>query len=1229
MSAPHPADLQRHANWLGLLRPDGLVFSPLALAQHGPIPRADAALRERFLDLVLPEGAAGPTLRDLDAALALAQHALRWPARFVQQGDLERWQVDLPELGATLRPDAALLHPEGLNLLLCWSPQDPDRASADPRWGASPQERALRLLSELQSGEHPDAARAHTALLAWPGGLRLLYAPRGQAPGALSFPLEALCAAEGAGALDALLHLLGTHGLFGSSELHLHRLLAQSRQQQEAVTRALAEQVEEALHRLVAGFDEANQRANGQLLRDLGGDEGRQHLYEGLITALLRMVFLLYAEDRELMPTADPLYAQHYAISALADQLAQDRLRHPQAMDRRFGAWSRLLALFRMVFRGARFGEVAMPAREGDLFDPARYPFLEGRALADQGWLQQQAEPPAVDDGVVEAVLTRLTHLKGHRLSYRSLDVEQIGSVYEALMGFSLEPDPARPGRHHLVSSQDRRKTGSHYTPRALTEPLVERCLHPLLYPPGQPSPSPEQILALRVCDPAMGSGAFLAAACRYLGDQLAAAWARTQTTPPEAARVDALTLARRAVVERCLYGVDKNPFAVQLARLSLWLITLDRALPFTFVDHALREGDAIAGLNLEAIKYFDLRPPTGARLPQQSLFDRDVFRSVEGAVRMRARLTRADGYGSKRLMLDDADQDVAHERALADLLLAAAMARNDSGKAPSEAQRQARVDALRAQIQPWYLRREPFDALPDAAARLLRALPLRPFHWPLEFPEVFDPASPNPGFDAILGNPPFGGKNTISASNGDMYIPLLQVLRPHAHGGADLCAHFFLRAAEVLRRGGVFGLIATNSVKQGNTRDTGLRHMTQAMDITLYRATTDLDWPVSGAAVVVDIVHGCKGAWGGACWLNDEPVGALNSDLQPGDEAQELFPLLANEELGFQGSVVLGAGFVLTPDEAQALIARDPRNGEIVKPYIGGQELNSNPRLEHERCVIDFGDRDLDEAERWPELLQIVREKVKPDRDKNNREARRKYWWRFGDRQPGLYAALQPLQRCLVCARVSKHLMFAFQPVGRVLSEAVVVFALERWSEFAVLQSVVHEAWARDAGLGSSLKNDHRYTPSTCFETFAFPRCGEAAWAAMEEAGRALYACRGEVMERRGEGMTAVWNRVMDEEEEGAEIVRLRSLKVAMDEAVLRAYGWGDVGVGDRGRCRGVRRRRRGGCCRCHWTRACGARRGRRGRRCGCCWRVRGGSGRRGSRSCGGRSWTRRVRRR
>jgi hypothetical protein len=253
--------------------------------------------------------------------------------------------------------------------------------------------------------------------------------------------------------------------------------------------------------------------------------------------------------------------------------------------------------------------------------------------------------------------------------------------------------------------------------------------------------------------------------------------------------------------------------------------------------------------------------------------------------------------------------------------------------------------------------------------------------------------------------------------------------------------------------------------------------------------------------------------------------------------------------------------GFILTPAERDALVQRRARYAERIRPYLGGEEVNTSPTQAFARHVIDFGQMSLEEAESWPDLIEIVRAKVKPERDANKRERYREIWWQFAEPQAALRDALASLTRCLVTARVSKHLMISCQPPARIFSEQLCVFPLDAMTAFAVLQCRVHEPWARL--LSSSLEDRLRYSASDCFETFPFPKPGpRAVIPTLETAGKALYDARAKYMVDTQQGLTKTYNALRDPACTDPRILELRRVHEAMDRAVLDAYGWTDIAV-------------------------------------------------------------------
>jgi hypothetical protein len=1297
-----------HETWLGLVQPtQGLLVSIPALIDHQCMARAPQDAQAILRDLAPADPNDPhhrPRLSDLPALLEKLLH-LR-AHRFDRAEALpQALSLHVPEGKQTLRPTLALRRaqppsaaptaegdpertPAALAgqgyLMLLWDlaehtpePLDLDRPehSTGP-WDYPPAAKFERLLRHC---------RVPIGLLTNRREFRLIYAPHGESAGAITFRLADMLQPGGRPILDAFIMLLGEARWFAVAEEHaLPAILAESRRRQAEVTGALAGQVLEALEILLAGFEAAADRDGHAALREAADAEG-DHLYRGLLTVLLRLVFILFAEDRGLLPIDDPTYAEHYSVLGLFEQLQSDASAHPDAMNRRFGAWPRLLATWRAIFLGASHGKLHLPPRHGHFFDPNLYPFLEGWGFGGSSPLhpelyEQRAavQVPSIDDGAVFQVLERLLFLGRLRLSYRALDVEQIGSVYEALMGYHVlrlpsralclrvgknarvwvsaaellalkktaereaflkdtiglakaqasklaaalhgakdedqalsiladlrakNTDLAAAGRLVIQPGEERRRTSSHYTPQSLTEPVVRRTLAPLLAALG-PEPSSRALLSLKICDPAMGSGAFLVAVVRALADQVVAAWTREGELPTVAhAHEDVTNHARRLVAQRCVYGVDKNPMAVNLAKLSLWLVTLSKDLPFTFVDHALRCGDSLVGLSLDQLRAFHWDP--SAR--QQELVSQEIHAALEESIALRQSICdlskptdlflkdNATSVRERERLLRDADDATNRVRLIGDLIIHAFFSKSSSSSKDRENARLALLD----RVAEWIRASPPIPAPHDLVAHQASLhAHLQPLHWHLEFPEIFYKDRPDPLeqdaenhaalMDAFVGNPPFMGKNGILSSGGPAYIEWLKTIHPGAHGNADLSAHFFRRADTLLGAHGTIGLIATNTIGQGDTRQTGLQFLVNERDYTIYDATRNMPWPEEGAAVTISIVHLARGSTLAHCKVlelhdpdPDKPgddtaqlhrrVAAINSRLRPTPERPDPKPLPSNAGLSFQGSIVLGMGFVLTPEERDLLVKKNPRNSERIFPYLGGEEVNTNPDQGFDRYVINFGQMELSEAEKWPDLLKIVREKVKPERDRQNDANGKKYWWQFLRTRGELYEAIHPLPRCLVTARTSKHTVFSFQPAHRVFSENLVVLATGSYSAFSVLSSRVHLIWV--ALTSSTLESRQGYRPSDCFETFPFPwNDPRVVDPHLEQLGQRLYESRAEAMKQSEQGLTKLYNSLKEAKEASDDplvagpleprLEDLRRQHEDLDRAVLAAYGWTDIEV-------------------------------------------------------------------
>jgi hypothetical protein len=1228
-----------HQEWIGFLQPEGLVVSPPALcAAQAHVNRNIAPVQQILIDLVRTEKtSAGPDRHRVEQSVLpdLCEFCVKFlgwqPSDLTgAQGQAEipeSLQIGLAEYGETLKPDYGVPDPDnsGKWLLLIETVEtgtdfDATEKREGRQWHASPQARFERLLRETE---------VPIGLLCNGTHLRLVYAPRGESSGSLTFPVQAMCEVAGRPIVAALHMLLSADRLFTvPTAQRLPAILQESRKYQNEVSTTLAEQVLAALNELLRGFQAANEATQGELLKE-ALQKDPNHIYGGLLASLMRMVFILYAEDRGLLPL-DPVFVNNYSVAGLFQRLREDHARFPDTMDQRYGAWAQLLTLFRLIYDGAAHGSIRLPARHGKLFDPDAYPFLEGRQYGSLRPLEDVLKPPRVSDGVIYRVLSNLLLLDGERLSYRTLDVEQIGSVYEAMMGYELQvasgpsvglrPDnvvvnldevlkaegdnrakllrelarceitgqaleqlkaansseellPALEkkisghatyvvpvGGMFLQPTDERRRSGSDYTPRSLTEPIVRKTLNPIVKSLGE-HPKPQQILDLKICDPAMGSGAFLVEACRFLGDKLVEAWNYHKELPAIPPDEDPSLYAGRLVAQRCLYGVDVNRFAVDLAKLSLWLATLAKDHPFTFLDHALRHGDSLVGFTRHQINEFHW----DTSRPHERVFGQEhLEKAIERVTAYRREILEMaeDNVASillKQQKLDLADQSLENIRRPADLLVAAFFnASKDQERNKLRAEyRDLFLSGLRGNAAVFEKETQIIDGLNGGK------LPITPFHWEIEFPEVF--GRTNSGFDAFVGNPPFGGKNTIINSHREGYLPYLQTVHEESHGNADLVAHFFRRTFNLLRQNGTFGLIATNTIAQGDTRTTGL-HWICGHGGTIYAARKRVKWP-GRAAVVVSVVHIDKASLPPPFDLDGRSVPIISAFLFHAGGHDDPATLRANRNKSFIGSYVLGMGFtfddtdvkgIATPiPEMNRLIAEDSRNSLCIFPYIGGEEISEDPEQRNHRFIINFGEMNEQEARAWPQLMAIVETKVKPDRLNQKDKGAKQKWWQYIRPRPELHLAIEGLQRVLVISRVTKSAAFVFLPRGLVYSEELVVFALENYFYFALLQSRVHETWARF--LGSSLEDRLRYTPSDCFETFPLPTdSGELPL--LENVGKEYYEFRATLMLRLSEGLTKIYNRFHDPEEASPDVTKLRELHAAMDRVALDAYGWSDI---------------------------------------------------------------------
>ena len=1365
---------RHHAEWLSLVEVSGPFLSLPVLLQVFPNGlEAHEPEQMRLLRLAHEEWEDNQKSLQPETAIHRAwvefvlQEMLGLPGEVLLSGQAipTGLHVRIAEHQETLRPDWVVVNPHDAaetgkpRLLVQVVPagQDLEKGLKGSRWAASPATRMMELLHAcnvrlglLTNGEH------------W----MLVNAPKGETTGYISW--YATLWQEEPITLRAFRSLLGVDRFFRVDEPQtLEVMLAQSINSQQEVTDQLGYQVRKAVDVLVQSIDRIDQDRNRSLLQGIS----ETRLYEAALTVMMRLVFLFSAEERKLIPPHEnELYNTHYAVSTLRSRLREQADQFgEEVLERRQDAWCRLLATFRAVYAGVDHDALFIPAYGGSLFDPDRFPFLEGRREGTD-WKLQTADPIPVNNRTVLHLLEALQILQvkvpggggvePRKLSFRALDIEQIGHVYEGLLDHTavraaepilglvgtkdkepeislaaLEAQAAKgetalvaflkeqtgkslsalqkavatqasqssgtgeapqdhqarqrlliacnndrtlldrvlpfaklirfdtldypvvipAGSVYVTAGVDRRQTGTHYTPRNLTEEIVQYTLEPLVYEgvaEGKPKEewrlrSPAELLQLKICDMAMGSGAFLVQTCRYLAEKLVEAWQRELENPPHpptpsptrgegeqevdvnsgsvplarSGRVvggegkirilpdgslsraevgehilptdpdERLTLARRIVADRCLYGVDKNPLAVEMAKLSLWLITLAKGRPFTFVDHALKWGDSLLGITRpEQIEFLKLNPEKEA-VQLRTVSDRwkpFVLRAI-------AKRQELENFSSsvitdiqrKEQLNREAEEAIAHVRHVGDFLVAEALAQ--AGKTSDLTDEEIQVLAevvIEALDEPDTEKRNREIAAILAKTNRMMNLgnpanqpPRKPFHWLLEFPEVFLQEDAPKGFAAIVGNPPFQGGQKITGAIGTDYRNfLVEHLANSQRGSADLCAYFFLRASQLTSNAGGFGLVATNTIAQGDTREVGLDQLV-ANGCVIHRAVPSRPW-IGAASLEVAHLWLCKQQWQSDYVLDEKVVTGITSFLTPpGKSVGKPYQLIANQNKSFQGSIVLGMGFVLTPEEAQALIEKDPNNKDVLFPYLNGEDLNSRPDQSPSRWVINFKDWALDAdhddpkkpkgapyAADYPDCLAIVLEKVKPERDKNTfSKSARERWWLYERSRPELYGAIEECDRFFVIPRVSKFLTVSASPTNIVTSEATVAIASESFSDFAIIQSDIHQIWT--IAFQSSLETRGRYTPSDCFETFPFPTPDPSdlstQFPTLNTIGETYYTHRQAIMRDRQEGLTKTYNRFHAANETASDIQKLRELHIEMDQAVAAAYGWQDLDLG------------------------------------------------------------------
>jgi hypothetical protein len=1275
-----PAISTHHAEWLSLVETGGPFLSVPVLSRALP----------QGLDA--PDRAVTARLREARTQLAEDQTLHRAWCEFVLHDVLEFGDAvvagpEIPpglehrasEQGETVRPDLVVVDrsagpPQAVLLVTIHHPtQQLERRLVDAAWSASPIDRIATLCR---------AARVPLGLTTNGRSWTLVWARPGESTGVCTWDAELWL--EEPLTLRAFRTLLGAHRFFTvAANEALPTLLEESAQSQQEVTDRLGAQVREAVELLIDALDRADRDRHGQLLGEIANEE----LYRASVTVMMRLVFLFVAEERRLLPLDDALYAQSYAASSLREQLEERATRFGEdPLERSAAAWYRLLALFRAVHGGIEHEALRLPAYGGGLFDPDRYPFLEGRADGSS-WHHDASHPLPVDDRTVLHLLSALQVLEepgragqpraAVRLSFRALDVEQIGHVYEGLLDHTavrtfdaavglvgqdeaeisiidlerardqgdgaliallkdntkkspnslrkaldakrnpdrearllavcdndralrdrllpflgvvrddLRDDPRvfLPGALYVTKALERRSSGTYYTPRSLAEEVVLHALDPIVYSPGPAEQldaskwklkSARDLLDLQIADIAMGSGAFLVAACRYLAARLLEAWSglgspdqwtvfgepRSETStqlgiPSDPAERE--VLAQRLIAERCLYGVDKNPLAVEMAKLSLWLTTLAKDRPFSFLDHALKEGDSLRGVvSSDQVRAFHIDPRRGSalrtKLRERAVpIDAAVSRAFDSRRELESFVVRDIHDAQRKISLNaDAVAALREIRLLADVVTGAAVAyQNGSEMESALVELEDDVAVLLDAQAPEDARDRTRMRLQDVASRWLSAgsavgsIQSQPFHWPLEFPEVYTQG----GFHAIVANPPFLGNKYWKSILGSTFQRFWEGRFGDRLGKPDLVVLFLARMTELIREPGSIGTLATQSVTEVDSR--ALIEKAVLSRASISRARSARRWPGS-ATVTVSEIWLTTAQWRAPRILDGTRCDSIGADLRAGANRRMPSPIMSSP-FGFEG-VHNGRGQALVLAAADDIAVAGAAAG-FVRPYVSGNDLTSGDPLAPSRSVIDLTgllERDL---EALPRLLRTyLADVVLPTRTPASLASYKGLadrWWTFWNTREDLFARLREEDSCVAMAAVAKFLMPFELPSAWVYTNKVIVFGGVAGGVQTLLLSSCFDMWQETYG-GTMGKETRVMKIADVVNTFPLPGQGVDPGPARAWQRLVVSAVR-----ERAAGATDVMNGAHDAHATDERSVAIRRMLQGVDEAVWSAYGW------------------------------------------------------------------------
>jgi hypothetical protein len=996
----------------------------------------------------------------------------------------------------------------------------------------------------------------------------------------------------------------------------------------------LGNAVKETIKTLANGF--INHPDNAELRTIVQNSElNLAEYYRQQLRIIYRLLFLFVIEERNLVYAESKtpetrrfsgIYFKYYSLLRLR-KLAK-KILHPDA-HRHYDLWQSLLSTFALFEKNEIGVKLGIMSLQGDLFGPD--------SIATTRYDLHDCH---LSNAIVLQVIKALSYFENEAgvqmaVNYGGLDVEEFGSVYEGLLELKLKIEPVAGTEIFSCSfagSEERSKSGSHYTPDELVQPLIKHSLDYLLedrkkiindFTSKQKLTGPafrtkreelvkEHIYSLKVCDVACGSGHLLISGARRIAEMAACIIEEEEQPNPKA-----FQSAKRNAILNCIYGVDKNPLAVELCKVALWLEAYVPGQPLNFLDHHIKCGDAIVGLAHRDELENGIVDEAYKTLPGD---DKDVAKTFRDK-NAKERKERTANATQLKAEFEKTTENSVHE-AMAEYKSFNQL----SETTPEEIERKAKAyrrfmagkgfSFLKAmadtQVAQFFIPKiiankdylmtdadfrqilSGYKGWQDRKVGMANTLAQsnRFFHWFLEFPEVFNEG----GFDCVLGNPPFLGGLRISTHYDSDFLNYLHASYFPTGGTADLVAYFFRRIFSIIKEKCFQSLISTNSISQGDTREGSLDIILKEKGEINF-AIRSIRWP-GLAAVNVSLITIHKGKWNGKFVLDGKQVKKISNYLDDVESIAEKNSLKQNEGKSFIGALINGLGFILDSNEYKSLKAF-PELESVIFQFLGGDEFNTSFDETPQNWIINFGEFDELQARKFTQCFNIIEQKVKPERQKKKGKLKEK-WWQYERPRPDLYKTIRGKERILVTARISKYQNFLFKDPITIFNEKIVATAYDKNSIVSILNSSIHNVWcwkySSTLGAGTLI-----YSPTDCLETFSFPqnlsifheqqleKIGKEyhdqrrqqllsthlgltktynAFHAKEiQSGittAALQTLNKQSIEKQyGKEVWNLWNHLQKTpgtcsiEEAIAGIIKLRELHVEMDEAVLEAYGW------------------------------------------------------------------------